>query len=193
MKPTKVVIDNIEYPINTDFRIAIKCDKVARDTSIGDFERALAVIYMLFGEKGLNNDFHHEQLLELAQKFLACGKEIKKTDIKEVDMDYEEDFDYICASFMSDYHIDLEKTEMHWWTFNNLINGLSNSEFGNCCILNKIRNLRNYDLKEIKDPKEREKIRKAKESVALHKENVKKFTKQQEDNIDEFKKMAGIS
>ena len=193
MKPTKIKIDNIEYPINTDFRVAIKCDKVGRDTSIGDMERALAIIYMLFGEKGLENDFHHQQLLELAQKYLSCGKEIEKSN-KEPDMDYEQDMDYIYASFMSDYNIDLENTQMHWWTFNTLINGLSNNEFGNCCIFNKIRNIRNYDLKEIKDVKERQKMQKAKESVALKKVAIqKKFTDEQEKNIEEFKRLAGIS
>lgn len=193
MKPTKVIIDNIEYPINTDFRVAIRCNHVASNLSIGDYERALAIIYILFGEKGLNNEFHHNKLIELGKKYLACGKEIQNSSNEEPDMDYEEDYDYICASFMSDYHIDLENTKMHWWTFSNLINGLSNSEMGNCCILNRIRNLRNYDLKDIKDPKEREKIRKAKESVSLKKiVKEKNFTKKQKHNIDEFKKMAGI-
>ena len=70
-------------------------------------------------------------------------------------MDYIEDYDYIEASFMSDYHIDLSNVKMHWWKFNKLINGLSNSELGNCCILNRIRNLRNYDTSKIEDAKER--------------------------------------
>ena len=36
---------------------------------------------------------------------------------------------------------DLENKEMHWWKFMDLMNGLSNSELGNCCVLNNIRNL----------------------------------------------------
>lgn len=39
--PTKVKIENEEYPINTDFRIAIECDQIARDLSISDFERVV--------------------------------------------------------------------------------------------------------------------------------------------------------
>ena len=77
-------------------------------------------------------------------------------------MDFVEDYDYITASFMSDFHIDLDNEQMHWWKFCKLINGLSNSDMGNCCVLNRIRNLRNYDVKSIKDPKERQKIIEAK-------------------------------
>ena len=111
-------------------------------------------------------------------------------DIVEPDMDYEQDFDYIKASFMSDYQIDLEKTDMHWWSFVNLMNGLSNSELGNCCILNKIRNLRNFDVSEIKDAKEREKILKAKQSVALKKE--RKITAEEQANAEQFYRLMGI-
>ena len=49
--PQYVKVDDKLYKINTDFRVALECDKIARDKSIGDYERALAIIYKLFGEK----------------------------------------------------------------------------------------------------------------------------------------------
>ena len=109
----------------------------------------------------------------MAKKYLSCGKEIEDLEDKEPDMDFYEDWDYIEASFQSDFNIDLSNTKMHWWKFFKLINGLSNSEFGNCCILNRIRNLRNYDTKDIKDKKIKKEIMEAKESVALHKNKKK--------------------
>ena len=82
---------------------------------------------------------------------------------------------------------------MDWKRFYNLLNGLSNSEFGNCCILNRIRNLRTFDLSQISDQKEREKIRKAKESVALKKNIIKNNpTKEQEKSMNEFNMLAGL-
>ena len=57
-------------------------------------------------------------------------------------MDFIEDMPYIEASFMSDYKIDLTTCQMHWWKFFKLLEGLSNSEMGNCCILNRIRNIK---------------------------------------------------
>lgn len=178
------------YKINTDFRIAIKCNEIATDETIGDYERALGIIYLLFGEEGINTYEDHEQLLERAKKYLLCGKELEISN-EEPDMDYAEDMDYIEASFMSDYHIDLSNEKMHWWKFTKLINGLSNSEMGNCCVLNRIRNLRNYDVKDIKDSKEREKILKAKEQVAL-KKNKKKATKEQQESAENLLKMLNI-
>lgn len=144
------------------------------------------------GKNGLNASQDYQKLVELGLKYLGCGKEVQDTGNTEPDMDYVQDMDYIVASFRSDYGINLDKEEMHWWEFSNLINGLSNSDMGNCCILNRIRNLRSLDLSEIKDPKERKKMQEAKESVAL-KKKTKVFTENQKNNIDEFKRLAGIS
>ena len=190
--PTKVKIEDREYEINTDFRVAIECNQIALDDKISDFERALAIIYKLYGEKGLNAKSDLNRLLELGQKYLSCGKEVENNENEEQDMDFVQDMDYIEASFMSDYNIDLSSTEMHWWKFYNLINGLSNSEMGSCCVLNRVRNLRTYDTSQIKDPKERSKIEKAKEQVALKKKE-KPLTDKQRESIERFNKLAGIS
>lgn len=191
--PEYVKVEDKKYKINTNFRVAIECQDIATDESIGDYERALAIVYKLFGEDGINTSQHYEKLLELAIKYLSCGKEVKSETNEEPDMDFTQDMDYIEASFMSDYNIDLTNIEMHWWKFYNLINGLSNSEMGNCCVLNRVRNLRTYDTKDIKDPKELEKIKKAKEQVALKKKNITKMlTSEQRKNIDNFYKMTGI-
>ena len=133
-------------------------------------------------------------MLEIAKKYLTCGKEIDEANADvEIDMDYIEDYDYIEASFMSDYHIDLSNTKMHWWKFNKLMNGLSNSEFGNCCILNRVRNLRNYDTSKIEDAKERKKIEDAKRIVALNKDKKENhLTKEQEKSMEELNKILGI-
>lgn len=188
----KIKIDDTIYEANTDFRIAIKCNQIAQDETIGDFERVLGIICTMFGPETLDNTDHYEKLLKWALNYLSCGKEIETTNEKP-DMDYVEDMEYIEASFMSDYQIDLENTEMDWQKFNKLINGLSNSEMGNCCVLNRIRNLRNYDVKDIKDRKEREKILKAKEMVALKKyKKENHLTKEQEESMEKLNKILGI-
>ena len=191
--PKYVKIDGKEYAINTDFRIAIECNQIAEDTSIGDFERALAIIYKLFGDAGIKAQDDYVRLLELAIKYLSCGKEIVDSNDEEPDMDFIEDMDYIEASFMSDYGIDLLSVEMHWWKFMKLMNGLSNSEMGNCCVLNRVRNLRNFNTKDIKDQKEREKIEKAKKQVALKKKKKDKIlTAEQEKSMNELNKLLGL-
>lgn len=188
--PEYAEVNGKRYKINTDFRVAIECNQIATDSTIGDYERALAVIYKLFGEEGLNGRGDQERLLEIAKTYLLCGENHVESN-EEPDMDFIEDMDYIEASFMSDFHIDLSETKMHWWKFCKLMNGLSNSELGNCCVLNRIRNLRNYDTKDIKDLKEKRKIEEAKEKVAL-KKSRKVATKEQEENAREVLKDLGI-
>lgn len=190
----KIQIDDTIYEANTDFRIAIKCNEIAQDETIGDFERALGVISTIFGEKGIDNPSHYERLVKWAKNWLCCGKEIENTH-EEPDMDFVEDYDYIVASFMSDFHINLDEEEMDWYRFNTLINGLSNSDMGNCCVLNRVRNLRNYDVSQIKDPKERDKIIKAKNQVALKrhkKEQEVELSEEQQKSVDEFYKALGF-
>ena len=158
----------------------------------------MAIICVLYEEKAIDDslkDFNiFNKLLEIAMKYLGCGKEIEPSkNNEEPDMDFKQDMDYIEASFMSDYNIDLTNTTIHWWKFYNLINGLSNSEMGNCCVLNRVRNLRNYDTKEIKEPKERKKIEEAKKQVALKKEHKKReFSEKEQQNMEEFYKSIGL-
>lgn len=191
--PEFVRIENKKYKINTDFRIAIECQDIATNVDIGDYERALAIIYKLYGDEGIKSPNHYEKLLELGTKYLSCGKEVEAKNNEEPDMDFTQDMDYIEASFMSDYNIDLSNVKMHWWKFYNLINGLSNSEMGNCCVLNRVRNLRTYDTKDIKDPKDLERIKRAKQQVALKKRVGKnKVTLEQQENINKFYELTGI-
>jgi hypothetical protein len=189
--PEYAEINGKLYKINTDFRYAIKCDEIAKDNEIGDFERSLAIIYTLFGDEGLKNSDDYSELLRISQKFLLCNEEYDNKSNEKPDMDYIQDMDYIEASFMSDYHIDLTNIEMHWWKFQNLMNGLSNSELGNCCVLNRVRNLRNANPNEIKDKKERDKIIKAQKQVALKVEK-KKPTKKEVESASNLLKQLGI-
>ena len=186
----KIKIGNTIYTARIDFRTAIRCNEIAQDESIGDFERVLGILCTVFGEEGINNQEHYKTLLEWVQNWLSLGKEIKDTN-EEPDMDYVEDMPYIEASFMSDYNIDLENTNMTWEKFITLMNGLSNSDMGNCCVLNRVRNLRNTDTKQIKDAKERKKIEEAKKEVALKKHKIVKerqFSSEELKNMEEFYK-----
>jgi len=185
MKPTFVEINNTKYEINIDFRVALECEKIANDENIGNYERALAIIYKLFGEKGLHDNENHDKLLDLAVRYLQCDKDSSPND-EEPNMDYEQDMDYIEASFRSDYLIDLENTKMHWWTFSNLMNGLTEN-----CVLNRVRYVRDYDIQNIKDPKERQKWIDQKEKVALRKKQ-KPLTLKEQESLNAFYELTGI-
>ena len=192
--PKYVEANGRQYKINTNFKYAMECDRIAKDETIGDFERALAIIYTLFGDKGLEHQDDYEKLLKMALKYLSCGKEVVNND--KPDMDFIQDYNLIWTSMYSDYNgLDIDKVDIHWWKFVDMMDGLSNSELGNCCVLNRIRNLRNFDVSQIKDLNERSKIIKAKKQVEL-KRNKKevdvKLTREQQESVDEFYKALGF-
>lgn len=185
--PKFAQIKNRKYEINTDFRVALECDKLAK-SNISDEERALAIIYLLFGDKGLENSQDWDDLLHIALKYLSCGKESKEEDEEkeEPDIDFQQDWEYIRTSFFYDYKVKLDEgSYMHWWEFYNLLCGLSDK-----CILNRVRFIRNFDIEQIKDSREREKWLKQKEQVSLKKENSKTSEEKRLDELFE-KQMRG--
>lgn len=185
--PNFAQVKNKKYKINTDYRVALKCNEVA-NSGVSEEERAMAIIYLLYGDEGLKNSQDWSDLLIIALKYLSCGKE-KQEDAEEeqeVDMDFEQDWEYIRTSFFYDYNVKLDSgTYMHWWEFYNLLCGLSEK-----CILNRVRYIRNFDLEQIKDSKEREKWAKQKEQLALKKENTKTAEEKRLDELFE-KQMRG--
>ena len=193
--PEYVKIGNKKYKINTDFRVALECNNIAQDENIDINEKSLAIICKLFGDDGLDNPQDWEELMRLGFKFLTLNKNVDDVDQStEVDMDFEQDRAYIRSSFIQDYNYNpYDKDYLHWWDFYNDLNNLSNNEFGNCCILNRVRNLRTLDLSKIKDFKERERLAKAKEAVSLKKNKCDvKLTKEQEESMNKLNEIIGF-
>ena len=168
------------YKINTDFKVAIKCEEVAT-SDVSDTERALAIIYLLFGDEGLKNPNDYNELLEKAVMYLKCGQDIDDLENTERDMDFEQDQSYIKASFYTDYGIrNVYETDMHWWEFMDLMNGLKED-----CVLNRVRSIRTYDTSGIKDTKLLNEWQKQKRAVAL-KGKEKEPTEEERENMENF-------
>ena len=195
--PQYVKVDNKLYKINTDFRVALECNRIAEDTSIGEYERALAIIYKLFGEDGLDCE-NQNKLLELGMKYLLLGndkKELKSENKEKYELDFNKCIGLIKASFKFDYKYDPYELEyLHWYDFYNDLESLSTSEFGNCCILNRITSILNQEPKEIKDNKQRQKLIEAQKLLQQKycKQEEVKMTKEQEESAKAFYKSLGI-
>lgn len=195
--PQYVKVDNKMYKINTDFRVALKCNEIAEDTSIGDFERAMAIIYKLFGEEGLNCE-NQNKMLELAMRYLLLGKdkkELKNESQEKYELDFNKCVGLIKASFKFDYKYDPYELEyLHWYDFYNDLESLSTSEFGNCCVLNRVTGILNQDTKEIKDNKSRQRLIEAQRLLKQKycKTKEKEITEEQEESARAFYKSLGI-
>ena len=195
--PQYVKVDDKLYKINTDFRVALECNNIAEDKTIGDYERALAIIYKLFGEDGLDCK-NQNKLLELAMKYLLLGREqnsLKNEPHDKYELDFNKCIGLIKASFKFDYKYDPYELEyLHWYDFYNDLESLSTSEFGNCCILNRVTSILNQEPKEIKDNKQRQKLIEAQKLLSQKycKQEEVKMTKEQEESAKAFYKSLGI-
>ena len=164
--------------LRTDYRVALRCFSAVNDPDISDGERALAVIWLLFGQLP---DGDLQPYLDKARLFLQCGRDTENAGGVR-DMDMAADMPYIYASFLSDYRIDLDTTPMHWWRFCALMEGLTEE-----CVLSRVRELRRFDLSEIKDAKTRRKIADAQQRVAL----PVRLTAEERDAIAAFERECG--
>lgn len=198
-KPEYVKVENELYKINTDFRVAIECNRIALDNKIGDAERSMAIIYKLFGEKGLDCA-RMDKLLELGLKYISILNNFENASKDDLESRFQLDISkckgLISSSFKFDYGYDPYELEyLHWYDFYNDLSNLSTSEFGNCCILNRIISVLNQEPKKIKENKERQKLidaqkmLKAKYCVS----NEKEMTKEQEESAEKFYELLGLN
>lgn len=173
------------YHINTDFKNGIKISLALDDWQLGDEERVLTALSLLYGE-GIPYDMNIA--LDGLRWFLTCGKEAYKasySDIDDVDnakesvnvkgddisFDFEVDASNIYAAFLKNYNIDLTKTDMHWFQFIALFSNLKNTS------LNDMMYYRTLDLSQYKGEQKAE-MKALKERYKIH-----KITKQQVENL----------
>lgn len=182
--PEYIEVKGRRIKINTSYKVALRCNEISMDNSISDLEKTFAILYLLYGDEGLNDINDCEELMRLAIKYLSCNQE-NEVDKEEPDMDFKQDWNLIRASFKSDYGINLNEEDLHWWDFYTYLNGLRED-----CVLNRIRELRTYDTSSIKDVKEKNRLDKAKKRFALKKEI--NLTKKQQENVENFYKLTGI-
>lgn len=196
--PEFVKVNNKLYKINTDFRIALECNDIIADESIGDYETVLAVIYKLFGKDGLECK-NQSRLLELAIKYLTLGREqngFKMDSGNDYELDFKKCKGLIKSSFKYDYGYDpYESKHIHWYTFYNDLENLSTSEFGNCCALNRIASIINQDASQIKEDKDRNNLVKLQHELRLKycvdKDIKVELTKEQKESAKAFYESLG--
>lgn len=132
--PESIMIDGVEYPINTDFRIWMKFYKAAQKREgLEDFFEQLA---LPFSQSAANAvcDFYAEPM-----KY-GAGK-----DTGEKVFDFDVDAPSIYSSFFSTYEIDLTEVEgLHWWKFISLLRSLPDD-----CEFKRIVHYRGVDMKDI--------------------------------------------
>lgn len=128
--PKSLTIAGTEYEINTDYRVWIKFETLLSN-EVEDSKTTLYDIKKLIFKSELPPDSADEETTEQILWFYRCGKpEQKGSSSSKKIFDYDYDDGYICAAFIEQYHIEIDKENQHWWKFRALMMSLSpNTEF----------------------------------------------------------------
>ncbi|MDR1801895.1 MAG: bacteriophage Gp15 family protein [Lachnospiraceae bacterium] len=115
--PESVMIDDKEYAINTDFRVALEFERLTEELQEQDETALLIAALALFFGSNLPSNI--QGAVDSMLWFYSGGKTPKRSqkEHKRI-LDFEYDSDYIYAAFLDQYRIDLTEIEyMHWWKF----------------------------------------------------------------------------
>lgn len=109
-----------------------------------------------------------EVLIEKLKWFLVGGKVNKKSDNQsnEILFDWEVDEKVIYSAFWKNYRIDLDKKNLHWFSFLAMFNDLSDCVFTDYYM--KYRGMTNKDIKSY-SKEEQQRIRQIKQKVFINK------------------------
>lgn len=151
--PNSVIIDNMEYEINSDFRTSMLFELLTQDSSIRDNDKIRMALELYYPNIPKNVNEAIKQIIW----FYRCGKDVTsskgKANGKRTSRIYsfEHDDDYIYAAFMDQYNIDLQDIEnLHWWKFKAMFLGLKENNK-----IVEIMGYRSMDLSKIKDKEQK--------------------------------------
>ena len=182
--PNLVVIDGIEYKINSDFRISILFELLMQDVEISDDEKAILALDLYYPICPNNQEMALEKLLW----FYKCGKEIEDTNSKGIGggnaeqiYSFEYDDEYIYSAFLDQYGVDLQDIEyLHWWKFKAMFKALKEDNE-----IVKIMGYRALDLSKIDDKNQKEHYRKLKQMYKIP-DAISQSDKEKLDKINEI-------
>lgn len=182
----KLVLDGREYQLFLSFDRVLWCfDMWGKDYIPPEFKPRLALAKLTMDEsfKDMNPEEAMKIYLEIFEKHIKIVKAIDEVDRYDIegnvlpkrpknDADDEEgpefslkyDGEYIFASFMQAYHIDLieEQGKLHWHKFNALLTGLPD---GTKFV--EVLKIRAWKPSSGESSKEKQKMRKLQEQYAL--------------------------
>lgn len=177
--PKKIKIGWFNSKIDTFFRTWISIIEMQDDPNLSDEERAIIMLKIAFPFTHYARFFFHaEQYMQAVIEFTRCGHEKSKTGAKVID--YEQDWDLICAAFKHDYNIDLERDYLHWWEFCRLLNGLNESN-----AIVKIIGYRCAELGKIKDKEMRKHYQEMQRNYKI-KDKYEKIREKMSDVVFEY-------
>lgn len=168
--PEYVAIDDVEYKINTDYRISIMFELMIQDNTLTRREKPLIALNLYYP------DTPHDisKALQKIMWFYSCGKtkskttkqktnNISKNDTPKQIYSFEHDAELIFAAYLSQYGVNLQRIDhLHWWEFKALFEGLDASNK-----IIEVMSIRSTKITKDMPKSERNRIRRLKEIYEL--------------------------
>lgn len=189
------------YPINSDFRIGIQIFQALNDSEFSDMEKIYKAYDLLFldedEETGESIPFKDENGEDISLPDIQTAQEgiqwflsgwytdnpVKSSGKEKKDMDYDIDQWRIFSAFLTQFGINLNEVDMHFWVFMGLLSTL------NECAFTKVVDIRTEKIDPKMSPSDKKKMMEVKERYALE-QAEEQMTPQEQADYDTFMKYA---
>lgn len=168
--PETVMLHGTQREIVTDFKDWLRFVDMLRDDRLDLNDKVQFMISFYLDDIPASQcNEAHDPLLQFFQMKGAASEPEQVSEYSDGEpaqpkplYDFSFDAKYIISGFWQDYGIDLTETDMHWWKFRILLDGLSsNTEFKQRVMY------RNTNTADIKDMKERQRIQRIQRAIAI--------------------------
>ncbi len=142
--PKSLIIEEVECPIRTDFKTWLKFSNLMETENIlNALPQMLRLVFFALPPK-LEGAIY--AMLDFYSGILPEKVKGNQGAPQKALFDFEYDAELIYAAFMQQYGIDLCESNIHWWKFRALVNGLAEDTN-----FSKVIQFRGVELSEIKD------------------------------------------
>ncbi len=115
------------YALNTDFRTGVQIVMASADEELSNAERTVIAVNLLFKEAYPQDADEIEECIKWFMN--GWSHDNHKSSSHENVMDFDQDQGRIYSAFLSQYRIDLNNADMHFWRFMYLLSNLEECAF----------------------------------------------------------------
>lgn len=174
------------YPINSDFRIGIQMFQAISDGGLSEMEKMSKVCELLFDVDGATECPDMATMQDGVQWFLSdwyTDNPVESKKESKKDMDYDVDQWRIFSAFLTQFEINLNTVDMHFWVFMGLLSTLEE------CSFTRVVDIRTKKIDPKLKPSDKAELKKVKERYALE-QVEEEMTPQEKADYDAFMKYA---
>lgn len=174
------------YPINSDFRIGIQMFQVLNDSELTEIEQVYKACELLFDVDGIEEYPDMITMQEGVQWFLSewyTDNPTKSSREEKKDMDYDIDQWRIFSAFLTQFGVNLNTVDMHFWVFMGLLSTLEE------CAFTRVVDIRTKKIDPKMSPSDKKELKEVKERYALE-EVEEQMTPQEKADYEAFMKYA---